>query len=65
MWVIWRSHNDVIFNEGKVTYDRTVQAVKATVWSWLNISSRALEARQSLNFTDVLYGWRLTMSEQW
>ncbi|KAF5184314.1 hypothetical protein FRX31_026099, partial [Thalictrum thalictroides] len=65
LWVLWRTRNDAIFNEGEVVYDKTIQAIKAAVWSWLNISSRAMEAKQSLKFTDMLYGWRTVMYEQW
>ncbi|KAF5192074.1 hypothetical protein FRX31_018339 [Thalictrum thalictroides] len=65
MWVIWRTRNEAIFNEGKVDCDLMLQAVKASLWSWMNISSRALEARKTFTYTDLLYGWRMVMREDW
>ncbi|KAF5178726.1 hypothetical protein FRX31_031684, partial [Thalictrum thalictroides] len=64
MWVIWRTRNEAIFNEEKVDCDLILQAVKASIWSWMNISNRALEARKAFTYTDLIYGWRMVMREE-
>ncbi|KAF5185053.1 hypothetical protein FRX31_025360 [Thalictrum thalictroides] len=65
LWVIWRTRNETIFNEGEVVYEKMVQAVKASVWSWLIISNKGMETRNAFKFTDLIYGWRLVMNEVW
>ncbi|KAF5193044.1 hypothetical protein FRX31_017367 [Thalictrum thalictroides] len=65
VWVLWRVRNEAIFNDGRVEFEHIKMTVMATVWNWMNMSNRALEARQGIKFTDILYGWRMVMREVW
>ncbi|KAF5178681.1 hypothetical protein FRX31_031732 [Thalictrum thalictroides] len=65
LWVLWKLRNEVIFNDGQVVFEETMTVIKATIWSWLEMNTRAMEYRKAFKFTDMLYGWRLIMCEQW
>ncbi|KAF5202672.1 hypothetical protein FRX31_007741 [Thalictrum thalictroides] len=65
LWCIWRQRNDVIFNNGTADTRKLMLIIKATSWTWLNMSERAMDLRKKIQFTDLLFGWRYVMSEQW
>ncbi|KAF5188129.1 hypothetical protein FRX31_022284, partial [Thalictrum thalictroides] len=42
VWVIWCMRNDIIFNNADFHADKAAEAIKATVWSWLEISKESV-----------------------
>ncbi|KAF5176189.1 hypothetical protein FRX31_034224 [Thalictrum thalictroides] len=65
IWTVWRVRNEVIFRDRVADCNKILQRVKATIWGWLNISKKSMELRKQITFTDVLFGWRYVMVEQW
>ncbi|KAF5194326.1 hypothetical protein FRX31_016087 [Thalictrum thalictroides] len=45
VWVIWCMRNDIIFNNADFHGDKAAEAIKATAWSWLEISKESVHYR--------------------
>ncbi|KAF5192441.1 hypothetical protein FRX31_017972 [Thalictrum thalictroides] len=65
IWTVWRIRNAVIFHDAPATAGMAMQNIQSATWQWLNMSLRAMELRENVRFTDLLYGWRYVMIEQW
>ncbi|KAF5194623.1 hypothetical protein FRX31_015790, partial [Thalictrum thalictroides] len=57
MWVIWKTRNSAVFDNAAVSVSKTMHHVKSTIWQWLNMSPKAMELREEMQFTDLLHGW--------
>ncbi|KAF5191896.1 hypothetical protein FRX31_018517 [Thalictrum thalictroides] len=64
MWVIWNTRNSVVFDNAAVSGSKTMHHIKSTIWQWLNMSPKAMELREEMQFTDLLHGWRYIMVEE-
>ncbi|KAF5181453.1 hypothetical protein FRX31_028960 [Thalictrum thalictroides] len=64
MWTVWKSRNAIIFDNVNVSAGMIIQHIKASVWQWLNMSSRAMELREKVQFSDLVHGWRYVMVDQ-
>ncbi|KAF5203667.1 hypothetical protein FRX31_006745, partial [Thalictrum thalictroides] len=57
MWVIWCLRNDAIFNNADFLCEKVVITIKATIWSWLEISKDSLHCRAGHAFNELRTEW--------
>ncbi|KAF5185846.1 hypothetical protein FRX31_024566 [Thalictrum thalictroides] len=53
LWTVWKSKNNVIFNDESLTAEKVVVRAKAIIWYWC----LGKEVRRGHRFSELLHNW--------
>ncbi|KAF5203824.1 Reverse transcriptase zinc-binding domain [Thalictrum thalictroides] len=53
LWAVWKSRNEVIFNDKSFSAERVVMRAKAYIWYWC----LGKEVRRGHHFSELLHNW--------
>ncbi|KAF5180956.1 hypothetical protein FRX31_029452 [Thalictrum thalictroides] len=65
IWILWRTRNTIVFDNGVFALDEVVRRIKCTLWNWLDIIGKEVDVKENKGIAVLFDDWEEVVRDNW